>query len=321
MNSPNIQTAVGISNIPVTDMSHEEWLEARKSTIGGSEVAAILGISEYQTPYQLWEVKTGRRVPADLSENQAVIFGNLLEDVIADEFSRRTGRKVLRDNFIRKHPQYPFLTGNIDRIITAGESKLGRGILEIKTVNGWTFKEWEMKVPEAYYCQIQHYMGLTGYEYGAFAILVDGRRLEIIEVKADWEFINYQNSKLVEWYEAHIVNDIPPQKSIPDYEESQHIPEKIVEASPEIFELYADIRKYKLAIKELEEKKDAAEEVIKTVIGDCEGIAYGPDIIATWKTQESNRFDTTAFKKANPELYNQFIKTTQSRVFRLKEIK
>lgn len=306
--------------LSTANMDQKEWLEQRKRGIGGSEAATVMGLNQYQTPYQLWEIKTGRKEPQDLSENQAVIFGNLLEDVIADEFSRRTGRKVRRDNKIRFHAEHPELLANIDRLIVSdGDS--GPGILEIKTTNSYTYKEWELGVPEQYYCQIQHYFGVTGYQYGAFAILIDGRRLEILEVKPDPKYIKFQNDYLLDWYNKHIVNDVEPDMGVPDLSLVKHREGEIVEADENFSRVWSELVEVKAQIKELENKEERLSNAVKLVIGDAEGVAVGNSLLATWKMQESSRFDSTAFKKANPELHSQFMKVSSFRVLRLKEVK
>ena len=78
-----------------TQVNRDQFLAGRKKGIGGSDVAAILGFSPYKSPYQLWLDKTGRSERKE-SQNESAHFGNLLEDVVAKEFSRRSGMKVQR---------------------------------------------------------------------------------------------------------------------------------------------------------------------------------------------------------------------------------
>ena len=69
-----------------TQVNRDQFLAGRKKGIGGSDVAAILGFSPYKSPYQLWLDKTGRSERKE-SQNESAHFGNLLEDVVAKEFS------------------------------------------------------------------------------------------------------------------------------------------------------------------------------------------------------------------------------------------
>ncbi|WP_459253609.1 lambda-exonuclease family protein [Enterococcus hirae] len=137
------------------DMSHQEWLEDRKRGIGGSDVATVLGLNKYKSPYQLWLEKTGQIELKD-SESEPAYWGNVLEEVVAKEFQERTGKKVRRRNQVFEHPLHPFLRANIDRDVV-GEN----AILECKTANQFFSKEWEgEEVPLSYLCQVQHYMNV-----------------------------------------------------------------------------------------------------------------------------------------------------------------
>ena len=84
-----------VVNLQSAENARQAWLESRRLGIGGSDVAAILGFSPYKSPYQLWLDKTGRSERKE-SQNESAHFVNLLEDVVAKEFSRRSGMKVQR---------------------------------------------------------------------------------------------------------------------------------------------------------------------------------------------------------------------------------
>src|ERR1700677_3162917 len=101
---------------------------ARLTGIGGSDVAAALGLSRWKTPATLWAEKRGLIEPEDISGNVAVELGTRLEDVIADMYADRHETKVHRVNQTLRHPTYPFMLAHIDRRIV-GE----RQGLECKT--------------------------------------------------------------------------------------------------------------------------------------------------------------------------------------------
>ncbi|RXJ70761.1 hypothetical protein CS022_22280 [Veronia nyctiphanis] len=108
----------------------------RRLGIGGSDVAAILGLSPYRTAYEVWEEKTGRSEPDDLSDNDRVHFGNELEDVVAREYARRTGQKVQKRNHPFVHKTQPWLRANIDRHIVGADKGL-----ECKTADKWAARD------------------------------------------------------------------------------------------------------------------------------------------------------------------------------------
>ena len=111
-------------------MLTQEQLAARKAGLGGSDVATILGLNPYKTPYQLWLEKTGRVEPDDLSDNFAVKRGNDMEALVAKWFSDETGETVHRVNSTLRKEEHPYLLGHIDRRIVGKKEGL-----ECKTAN------------------------------------------------------------------------------------------------------------------------------------------------------------------------------------------
>ena len=98
-------------------MSYADWLLSRRRGIGGSDVAKVLGLSKYSSPYQIWMDKTGK-IEIDTSEtSEAAYWGHQMEEVVAKEFEKRTGKKVRVSNKIYFHKDYPFLLANVDRVL------------------------------------------------------------------------------------------------------------------------------------------------------------------------------------------------------------
>ena len=87
----------------------------RMSGLGGSDIAAILGVSPYKTAVDVWLEKTGRAVNDNIGNENAVYWGNVLEDVVAKEYSKRNGVKIQRVNRTIRHSDKPFMLANIDR--------------------------------------------------------------------------------------------------------------------------------------------------------------------------------------------------------------
>ena len=113
-----------------TQLSREEWLQIRSTGIGSSDAAAAIGLSSYKCSLSLWLEKTGRQLPEDLSEKEAVVWGTVMEPVLAKMYAERTGRKVRRVNAVLQHPEHPFMLANLDREVI---TESGTGVLEIKT--------------------------------------------------------------------------------------------------------------------------------------------------------------------------------------------
>lgn len=159
--------------------SRSEWLQHRTSYIGGSDAACIVGENPWKTNQELWEEKTGRRKPEDISGNPAVKYGTMAEEHLRELF--KLDYPELRVEYVENNfwtnTEKPWAHASLDGWLTDQEGRLG--ILEIKTTtiqNATQRAKWEEGIPQNYYCQILHYMMVTG---AAFAILKAKIRWEI----------------------------------------------------------------------------------------------------------------------------------------------
>ena len=152
--------------------NREEWLKARQSQgIGGSEAGCILGRNKYKTNVDLWEEKTGRAEPPDLSDNAAVQFGKFAEPLLRELFKQDYPQYIVdyHEFDLYVNDTYPFIFATLDGEIRTADGQ--RGILEIKTTtiqNKLQWNEWDNKIPDSYYVQILHQLAATGWD---FAIL------------------------------------------------------------------------------------------------------------------------------------------------------
>lgn len=167
-----------IHNIAYKDK--EEWLSIRKNYIGGSEAGALIGLNEHETPYTLWAKKTGR-IP-EFAGNVTTRVGAYLEELVAKMFSEETGKRVRKKNRVIVNDAYPFACADVDRIIV-GEQAL----LEIKTTNSIPVmrKTRAGEYPSTWYCQMTHYLAVTGFERAYLAVLVGGREFLIFTLERD----------------------------------------------------------------------------------------------------------------------------------------
>ncbi|MBR3747469.1 MAG: YqaJ viral recombinase family protein, partial [Selenomonadaceae bacterium] len=102
--------------VKTTAITHEQWLVARRKGVGGSDSAAVCGLSRYSSPLEVWLQKTGRK-PAT-PDNEAMYFGHLLEPIVREEFARRTGLNAKECPYLMAHAEYPFMLANVDGIVT-----------------------------------------------------------------------------------------------------------------------------------------------------------------------------------------------------------
>ena len=103
--------------VDISNLSREDWLEYRKKGIGGSDVAAIMGISPFATIRDLFYNKTGVQPVIQEEEESnwvAKEVGHRLEDLVAEIFSKKTGLEVFPVRVMFRHPLYPFMLADVD---------------------------------------------------------------------------------------------------------------------------------------------------------------------------------------------------------------
>ena len=170
--------------VETAGLSKEEWLRYRNMGIGGSDVAALLGISKWKTELELWLEKTGQG-DALVQENEAMQWGTIMEPVIRTHFSEITGKPVVEVKAILQHPAHLYMLANIDGLTVDDEGN--PAILEIKTASEYKRSEWENGVPVYYQTQVQHYLCVAGIQKAYVAVLIGGNSFYIHEVDADTE--------------------------------------------------------------------------------------------------------------------------------------
>lgn len=161
--------------------THEEWLDIRSKYIGGSDASAVIGMNPYASRYSLWAEKTGKT--PGFEGNLTTKVGAYLEQLVADLFEEETGKKVRKKNSTMVNDLYPFACANVDRMVV-GE----KAFLEIKTTNSIPLMKKlrnSDEFPEQYYCQVVHYLAVTGLEKAYLAVLINCRELKIYEMERD----------------------------------------------------------------------------------------------------------------------------------------
>ena len=113
----------GIKRISTVGMSREDWLAERRKSIGGSDAAAVCGLSKWESPYSVWANKRG--LTPEKEQTEAMRQGRDLEGYVAERFCEGTGLKVRRENAILINPKYPFAHANVDRMTHAGRPLTG----------------------------------------------------------------------------------------------------------------------------------------------------------------------------------------------------
>lgn len=306
--------------ITTEDLPHVDWLEYRKTGIGGSDASVVCGISRYKSPVELWMEKTGQLPPQEAGE--AAYWGTMLESVVREEFTKRTGIEVSKPSVILQSEEHPFMLANVDGICKHPE--LGACIFEAKTASAYKAGEWEDTIPDEYMCQVQHYMAVTGYQGAYIAVLIGGNTFRWKFVERDEELI----SMLLELESAfwnHVQDCTPPPLDGSDASKkflSERFPSSTPSSHITLPDAAADLlAQYDEACEELEiitEKKQKAENLLKEMMGSNEvGVAGGR--VITWKNVAQERLDSKTLKAEHPALCKKYTSKTSYRRFTIKE--
>ncbi|WP_324728820.1 YqaJ viral recombinase family protein [Lysinibacillus fusiformis] len=304
--------------VSTLEMDRIEWLQLRKSGIGGSDASAILGFNRYKSAFQLYIEKTSEFV--EELDSEAAYWGNILEDVVAREFAKRTGKKIRKINRMLRHPKHYFMTANLDRDVV-GE----KAFLECKTASEYLKDSWNGEdVPAAYLCQLQHYLAVTGYEKAYIAVLIGGNKFVWKEVDRDDEFIELMIQHEKAFWESHVLANVPPAidgsasaskllaKMYPQDDGSAIM---LDEQSNTLIEAIESI---KTEEKQLEIQRKEYENQLKMTLGEsAEG--HSDRFKVTYKTIASSRLDSKRLKEEQPAIYEKYIKESLSRRLSIKE--
>jgi putative phage-type endonuclease len=303
-------------------LSREDWLEVRRAGIGGSDAAAIAGVSSWSSALSVYLDKVQ---PAEDEEapSEAITWGVVLEDVVAREFARRTGFRVRRRNAVLSHPEHPWMIANVDRLVTDGER--GPAILEVKTRSTYARSSWEAGVPLDVQYQVQHYLAVTGYSRAYVAVLIGGSDYRHERLERDEDFIEELIRLERAFWFGNVLAGIPPE---PDGSEASSVSlarlyptarldsEVILPDKAE--ELVRDLADARARAKEKDAEAARLENQLKSLMGEAE-TAYLPGVerpVCTWKTQSRTTIDTKALRAEEPELASRYQKTTETRTFR-----
>ena len=296
----------------------EDWLSIRKGYIGGSDAGAVVGLNPYKSAYSLWAEKTGK-IP-EFEGNTTTRVGSYLEELVADMFTEETGKKVRKKNRILVNEEYPFACADVDRMIV-GE----KAILECKTTNSTVamkkFKNGEY--PEAWYCQMTHYLAVTGLEKAYLAVLIECRDFKVFELNRDEEEIAALMSAENAFWDGVKNNVPPPADGMASTSEALTAlyPQSNAE-TVDLFGYETELGQYiaiSAEIKRLEGLKDWHANKVKAFLGEA-GKGENERFRVSWISSERKTFDEKRLAQEHPEIdLNEYYKVSKSRTFRVTE--
>jgi putative phage-type endonuclease len=327
----------------VSKMLTPEQLYKRKNHICGSDAAGLCGVSKYKTPVKVYLDKISDSIEQE--ENPIFERGHVLEPLVRGQFSLLTGKDVKLPKNMIIHEKNKFMAANIDGYLPAEKA-----IVEIKTANYFTKSEWGEaftdNIPNDYLIQVQHYLTVSKMLKAYVVVLFGDEKMfnllmtlvkrcgvtEVLKEALSLDVVIYEvkshatlSQKLIDiersfWFD-HVQKRIEPKWEHSDdlialFPQAQE-GKKIV-AQEDDFEVIREIQEHERVLKEItkphEEKIELLKCKLQARIGDAEELVdFEGKKVASWKNTARSLFDAARFKAEMPNLYPQFLKTSQSR--------
>lgn len=272
-----------------SDAPRARWLRARRIGIGGSDIAAIVGMSRWSTAYAVWLEKTGRPLP-DI-DNSAMEWGRRLEPFLAEHFTDSTGIPTCKVGLLRSI-QHPIALASLDRLTDCSRTcEQPDGIWEGKTTSWRLADEWnEDQIPDGAELQTQWYLGVTGRSHAHVSVLVDGRNPLQRTITADPHLFSTLLVEASRFWRNYVATDTAPPitSALALGEVKARFPDALGEpavADIAVVEpLIAQLDLAKAAEKSAKADRDRLEATIRDLIGDAPELWAGGDLVATCKS-------------------------------------
>ncbi len=313
--------------------SVEMWHNARRHGLSGSQIAAVMGMSKWQSPFAVWSFITGRTKPE--SDNRPSLeWGHRLEPVVAQKYAEQFGANLVECPTLQSQ-EYPFLVGSVDRLVVDSNGTPVK-VLEIKTASmnhnsgdkdeyGASIKEWgpgnqysadgrlieqDSQVPLQYILQVTHYMIITGLKQADIAVLMSTNDYRVYTIDYDEELAQ----QMIEaadrfWCENVLDNIMPPLKEC-DAKTLKPDPDSCAQATSSIVKTIEEYKLRNAQLNELKEEVQELRDVITGYIGTNEVLVdshHAP--LATYKMcKPRETFDTAMLKLEHPDVYAAYVK-------------
>ena len=301
----------------MSELTRAEWLERRRSGIGGSDVAPILGLSRWKTPRDIWLSKIDTAVDIEDRPTVQQLIGTALEEHVLRLYSEQTGRTVRRSHQLLRDPDHPCLVANLD-------ARAAGRIIEIKTARN--SDDWgdpgSDDIPQEYWLQVQHYLQVTRTPVADVAVMFLNETTPAVSVYEVPRSDQYAEvvAELVDWWNRHVEGKSEPAPTTsadcsrrwPRSNKAEAI------ATHEALVAIEELRGLKAAMKAMEDRKDQLEAVIKSTMGEAERLHQSGTVLATWKSSETSRLDSKLVRERYPEAARECTVVNSVRRFLLK---
>lgn len=302
----------------------ERWLEARRTGVGGSDAAALMGSDPYRGPFAIYMAKVASGGDIDEhGQSEAAYWGHVLEDVVAKEFSKRSGFPVHNPSVMLRSRQYPWMLATMDRVAIEPHTSVP---LEVKTRSAFKSREWLEEPPLSVLDQLLHYCIVAGANHGYVALLLGGQSFHMFHVAVEDYAERVERMVQVErdfWTRVQEGN--PPEPDGTDA--SRQIlsdmfptadPSTAVQLSPEAQQLL--VEHYEVRTSGAPDARQRLLEVearLKAHLGDAEYGLVGDRPVVAWRNVVRRGIDVKLLRKRYPDIAKEVTRETTTRAFRV----
>lgn len=330
--------------VSTESMDEETWLDYRRKGIGGSDAAAVIGVSPYKTARDVYYEKLGRQPDyKDDSGWVAMEVGKRLEDLVAAIFARKTGFRVWQEKVMYQHPLFPFMLADIDYFFETPNGVVG--ILECKTANIHAKDKWDDDaVPYHYELQCRHYMAVKNMDIAYCACLFGNSENDFVyrcierDLDTEEDLIMQEEAFWVDNVEGQVEPVLSGSgdlvlESLKRYQSQRTGLDQILiesgygDALEEIYRMKSEKAIIDSDSRKLEQRIKNAYARFAEMLGNAtKGLciaADGSEYHITYKPVQRtaiNKDNLQKMKLNDAELYEKYATTTESRAFQVKKI-
>lgn len=297
-------------------MLTKKQLMERKKSIGGSDVAAILGFSPWKTALDVYlEKTTNKIIENNINVDDPRYWGSIHEESIIKAYEIKTGNEVKKIDTIYDK-DIDFLSANLDGFTS------NRIVIEAKsssTTKGWG-EEGTDQIPPYYLCQVAHYSRIADSSHAEIPVLFFGNKLKIYRYERNIDLEEKIKNKLIDFWTNNVIKKIKPNaQNLLDIDIIYEFKDEEIETNNEINILiseYKDILKY---ISNIKKTKDQIEMELKEFMGGSSLLKDNcNNKLISWKKFKRSSFDHNSMKMEYPDIYKKYLRNTEYRKFKVK---
>lgn len=292
------------------DAPRDDWLAARRLSVGASEVAAVLNLARWQgaDSWSVWAEKTGRIPGKEIT--RAMARGLIMERAVVDLWiAEDAGFPVqVRRRGLMRSKTVPLLAASLDFLSICPD---GRCCIEVKTQADTS--EWDGdEVPLEYQIQGQIQLLVTGRDHVHFIAM--GHRFGIAHrvMYRDPDLMDLLAARVADWWERYVLTDTPPAPTAASLDTIKRVYGN--PAGEGSVELPPDLRQHHVRAAELREQRtaidielDKLQAQICAVLGDATTALVDGEPVATWNRTRKIVGATKGFARKHRQLVGPYL--------------